>query len=350
MLTQGELDRIQLLALIEASKLLNSTLDRDEVLQHLLTLAAQGLDADRAVLQPLDKGWQEIKGTDLAGHVVRTGETVNLANAGADPRFVQELEGVRTVLAMPLYDPPEQISGVVQVFDKRQGPFSEDDEGYLLALLEHAALALRNARHYAALKDDHERILFLLQVSKLTTDQDSGDKVRLRDVLLTVMDGVTKALKADASSILLWDRRRKRLVFVATIGEKERELTEIQVPLEGSIAGWVILNEESVIINDVQSDPRFFSGADESTGFVTRNLICSPMEVRGKIVGVLEVLNKSGGASFTEADLQLLQAVADHTASAIKNARRYEDLLRVGEHHRRRATAGLFNPLSPLGR
>ena len=53
MLAQGELDRTQLLALIEASKLLNSTLDRDEVLQDLMTLAAQGLDADRAVLHLL---------------------------------------------------------------------------------------------------------------------------------------------------------------------------------------------------------------------------------------------------------------------------------------------------------
>jgi GAF domain-containing protein len=251
---------------------------------------------------------------------------------------------------MPLHDPPGQISGVVQVFDKRQGPFSEDDERYLLALFEHAALALANARQYAALTDDYERMSFLYQISKLTMDRDSRDKVRLRDVLLTVMDGATKALKAEASSILLWDRRRRRLVFVAAIGEKERELTEIQVPLDGSIAGWVIQNEQNVIINDVQSDPRFFSGADESTGFVTRNLICSPMEVRGKVVGVLQVLNKLGGASFTEADLQLLQAVADHTASAIKSARRYESLLRVGEHHRRRATAGLFNPLNPLGR
>ena len=146
MLTQGELDRTQLLALIEASKFLNSTLDRDEVLQNLMTLAAQGLDADRAILQPLDKGGQEMTGAGLTGHVARTGETVNLADAGADPRFAQELEGVRTVLAMPLHDPPGQISGVVQVFDKRQGPFSEGDERYLLALFEHAALALANVQ------------------------------------------------------------------------------------------------------------------------------------------------------------------------------------------------------------
>jgi GAF domain-containing protein len=125
-------------------------------------------------------------------------------------------------------------------------------------------------------------------------------------------------------------------------------LKEIDVPLEGSIAGWVVQNEHAVIVNDVQSDSRHFSGADARTGLVTRTLIGVPVKVGGKVVGVLEVMNKHSGVPFDNEDLRLAQAVADHAAFAIESARHYESLLRVGEHHERRATTGLLDPLTLL--
>ena len=363
--TVGELDRTQLTALIEASKLLNATLDRDEVLRRLMTLAAQGVDAARATLYLVDEARRELRsivalGTEngevlheirlpleegLAGHVARTGETVNVADAYADPRFNRQIDeetGYRTltVLAVPLRDSKGWVSGVVQALNKRQGLFLAEDERYLLALAEHAAQALQNARLYAALVDDHLRLSFLCRVSGQMTA-----KARLRDVLLTVMEGVTEVLDAESSAILLWDQRRGRLVFVTVAGPKGRELMEIDVPLEGSIAGWVIQNEQAVVVDDAQRDPRLFREADAHTGLVTRTLIGAPMKVRDKVVGALEVMNKRGGALFDQADLQLAQAVADHAALAIENARHYESLLRVGEYHKRRGTVGLLDPL-----
>jgi len=365
----GELDKTQLTALIEASKLLNATLDRDEVLRRLMALAAQGVDADRATLYLLDETRRELCSIvalgeelreirlpleeGLAGHVARTGETVNAADAYADPRFnprVDQETGYRTraVLAVPLRDPRGEINGVVQALNKRQGLFSAEDERYLLALAEHAALALENARLYTALIVDHLRLSFLYRVSSLMTSQDAPGKTRLRDVLLTVMEGVTEVLEAESSAILLWDQRRRRVVFVTVAGPKERELMEIDVPLEGSIAGWVIHNEQAVVVDDVQSDSRFYRGVDECTGLVTRSLIGVPMKVRDKVVGVLEVMNKQHDATFDEADLELAQAVADHAALAIENARHYESLLRVREYQQRRATTGLLDRITLL--
>jgi adenylate cyclase len=358
----GELDKAQLTALIEASKLLNATLDRDQVLQRLMTLAARGVDADRATLYLLDEPRRELCSIvalgeglreihlpleeGLAGHVARTGETVNVADAYADPRFGRRIDEdtgyhTNTVLAVPMYDPERRVSGVVQTLNKRQGLFSQQDERYLLALAEHAALALENARLHAALAADYERLSFLYRISSLMTTE-----TRLRDVLLTAMEGITEVLEAESSAILLWDRRRSRLAFVAVAGPKERKLMEIDVPLERSIAGWVIRNEQSVIVDDAQNDPRFFAGADERTGLVTRSLIGAPMKVRDKIIGVLEVMNKRGGVPFDQADLQLAQSVADHTALAIESARHYESLLRVGEYRERQATTGFLDRLT----
>jgi GAF domain-containing protein len=371
--TPGGLDKAQLAALMEASKLLNGTLDRDEVLRRLMFLAAQGVDADHATLYLLDEPRRELFSIvalgdeedatlremrvpleeGLAGYVARTGETVSVADAYTDPRFsprVDEETGyrTRTVLTVPLRDPQGRISGVVQALNKRYGTFSEEDEGYLLALAEHAALALENARLHAALAAEYERLSFLYRISSLVTGADTPGEMRLRDVLLTVMEGITDVLEVESSGILLWDRRRRRLVFVTVAGPHERALMEIDVPLEGSIAGWVVQNEQAVIVNDVQSDPRHFSGADARTGLVTRTLIGVPVKVRGKVVGVLEVMNKHSGAPFDDEDLQLAQAVADHAAFAIESARHYESLLRVGEYHERRATTGLLDPLTLL--
>jgi adenylate cyclase len=371
--TPGGLDKAQLAALMEASKLLNGTLNRDEVLRRLMVLAAQGVDADRATLYLLDEPRRELcsivalgdeeDGTlrkirvpleeGLAGYVARTGETVSVTDAYTDPRFsprIDEETGyrTRTVLTVPLRDPQGRIGGVVQALNKRHGIFSEEDERYLLALAEHAALALENARLHAALAAEYERLSFLYRISSLVTGADTPGEMRLRDVLLTVMEGITDVLEVESSGILLWDRHRRRLVFVSVAGPHERALMEIDVPLEGSIAGWVVQNEQAVIVNDVQSDPRHFSGADARTGLVTRTLIGVPVKVRGKVLGVLEVMNKRSGAPFDDEDLRLAQAVADHAAFAIESARHYESLLRVGEYHERRATTGLLDPLTLL--
>jgi adenylate cyclase len=359
-------------SLLEASKLLNATLDRDEVLRRLITLAARGTDADRATLYLLEKEPGELcsivalEGEDdgaslleihlpldegLAGYVAQTGETLNVADAYTDPRFSPRIDqetGYRTqtLLTVPMCDPEGEIIGVVQAINKDQGQFTEEDQGYLLALAEHAALTLKNADLHAALLDENRRLSFLCRISNLIAGQDPENPPRLQDVLLTVMQGITDVMAVESSAILLWDRRRRRLAFVTVAGPKERELKEIDVPLEGSIAGWVVQNEQAVIVNDVQSDPRFYPKADEATGLVTHRLIGVPISLRGVLIGVLEVVNKHSGAPFDQADLQLAQAVANHAASAIDSARHYESLLRVGEHHERRAVRGLLDPLN----
>jgi GAF domain-containing protein len=242
--------------------------------------------------------------------------------------------------------PDGNISGVLQAINKQQGKFTAEDEDYLLALAEHAALTLKNAGLHAALLEENRRLAFLCRISKLISGGAQYDEPRLKDVLLTVMQGITEVMKIESSAILLWDQRRRRLAFVTVAGPKERELKEIDVPLEGSIAGWVIQNEQAVIINDVQNDPRFYRKADATTGLVTRRLIGVPISSRGVVIGALETINKRSGAPFNEADLELAQAVAHHSALAIERARHYESLLRVGEHHQKRATRGLFDPLN----
>ncbi len=168
-------DRIHKLeCLIEASKLLNSTLELDKLLKILLDLTTKNLNARRGTIYLVDEKrnelWSrvlkgnEIKeirlppGIGISGHVWKTGETVNIPDAYEDPRFfrgIDEITGFRTktMLCMPLKNKDRKIIGVYQILNKRNNIFRKDDEAFLEALSAHAAIAIENARlHQEALQ------------------------------------------------------------------------------------------------------------------------------------------------------------------------------------------------------
>jgi phosphoserine phosphatase RsbU/P len=159
--------------LIEATRRLNSTLDLNELLDIILDLALQIVNADRGTVYLLDekKGelWTKIaRGLDLssksilrlplgkgiAGYVAATGDTINIPDAYLDPRFSPEFDqktGYRTqsILCMPMVTKDKKRVGVFQLLNKHTGPFSDEDAQIIDALSVHAALAIENARLYA---------------------------------------------------------------------------------------------------------------------------------------------------------------------------------------------------------
>lgn len=106
----------------------------------------------------------------------------------------------------------------------------------------------------------------------------------------------------------------------------KEEIKTITAKLGEGIAGWVAQNRTSLIINEPEKDPRFLKEGDERTGVKTRNLICVPIKVKEKVIGVLEVSNKEGGENFDQEDLSLLTSLADQVAIALDNARLYHEL------------------------
>jgi signal transduction histidine kinase len=162
---KNKLDKLNLL--IEASKIVNSAIELDKVLTLILDVATQSIGADRGTLYLMDEAanelWSKVTqgsnmveirlpvGKGLAGYVAKTGETVNIADAYKDPRFNPEIDkksGYRTrnVLCMPMRNKDGNIVGVFQFLNKREGPFTSDDDAFIEALSVHAAIALENAR------------------------------------------------------------------------------------------------------------------------------------------------------------------------------------------------------------
>ena len=160
----------------------------------------------------------------------------------------------------------------------------------------------------------------LMQLSALINTSLDPAEIRTRAIEagITLMD-------AETGSMLLVDRETNELYFEVALGAKGELLKEVRMTLDEGFAGWVASTGEPLIVEDVQNDPRFFRKADLMSQYVTRNLIAAPLRVKGKTLGVLEVMNKHHG-SFTAEDLELFVSLANQVAPAIENAYLYEDL------------------------
>lgn len=144
------------------------------------------------------------------------------------------------------------------------------------------------------------------------------------DVLLdSIASSAKQILHAEASSILLYDESGN-LKFEHTTGDRADELKgKVVSPGEG-ITGWVAIEGKPVIVNDVGKDPRFTKRFDGDSGFNTHSIICVPLIIDGRNIGILEVVNKQGEDEFTEQDQKILFSLADHAALSIQRSKSYE--------------------------
>ncbi|MBM4277004.1 MAG: HD domain-containing protein [Deltaproteobacteria bacterium] len=147
-----------------------------------------------------------------------------------------------------------------------------------------------------------------------------------KDVRRRAMEAATQLMEAEAGSLLLFDEEKNQLYFEVALGDQEEAIRKIPLNIGEGIAGWVAQKGEPLIVNTPEKDTRFFKGVDDRTEFKTRNIICVPVKVKEKTIGVLEAINKKKGEEFNEEDLSLLTSLADQVAIALDNARLYQEL------------------------
>jgi len=157
-----------------------------------------------------------------------------------------------------------------------------------------------------------EHLARLLQISRRLSST-----LRLDELLSLVMDVATELTRTETASILLVDRSTGQLHFAAsTRGEVPQDIV---VPLDNSIAGWVVRHGRSLILDDVQTDERFYANVDENLEFVTRSMLAVPLVTGQGVIGALEVINKQDGANYTSQEVALMEALASQSAVAILN-------------------------------
>jgi len=167
----------------------------------------------------------------------------------------------------------------------------------------------------AALRDRLRQYKRLIELSR-----DLALTLNLDTLLRRIINIAVELSEAEAASILLYDESTCHLHFRNSTNFDEQVTNGINVPLEGSIAGWVVTNRQPVIVNDAHNDPRFSGIVEKATNYHTSSLIGIPMIYKDRMLGVLEVVNKTRD-TFTTDDVDILMVLAAHGAIAIQNTR-----------------------------
>ncbi|MEZ4288554.1 MAG: GAF domain-containing protein [Polyangiales bacterium] len=343
-------ERKKLRALQEISIALGSSLDLDELLDLLLSRIQDVMGAERSTLYLLDEAGERLVskvppgsrrkpvvlalGDGLVGAVAKSGEPLMSADVYEDTRFDpqwDDQQGFRTTstLCVPLKNQHGRAIGVIQVDNKIDGVFNDDDVAMLSALSTQAAVSIENSK------------LFLSVVSKnielLDTKEQLESKIRELDILFDVaavsatasnldelmhgmLEKTMQAVDAEASAILIADEFIGDLKFVCAVGGNPEKILSKKIRAGQGVAGWVAENQLPQVVNELDQDDRHSRKISEDVGYYPKSLLCVPMRWDDG-VGVVELLNKSGGRSpFTEDDTKLATMIAGHISAAIATA------------------------------
>ncbi|MTI81851.1 MAG: HD domain-containing protein [Firmicutes bacterium] len=132
---------------------------------------------------------------------------------------------------------------------------------------------------------------------------------------------------AEAGTLWLNDNKTNQYIYpVIAKGPKSDGLKGLKLKIGEGMAGWVTENSKPQLISDVRNDPRWAKRFDQSTGFITKSLLCVPLATHSACIGCLQLVNKHNGDLFNEDDLHLCQALAGIIAIAVENSRLYTNL------------------------
>jgi len=167
---------------------------------------------------------------------------------------------------------------------------------------------------------DRNRFETLIEINTLI----NSDYSDVRELLSKIIESASRLMSAEASSLLLLNPENNKLYFEIALGTKGPQVQRYSLNMGEGIAGWVAANNRSLIVNDVHSDQRFYADISKQIGFPTSAILAAPMRVKDRCVGVIEIINKSGGGGFSDEDLQWLEIFATQAAIAVQNARSLE--------------------------
>lgn len=260
-----------------------------------------------------------VQRTDEAAHPLDETHEAVAQRAVTAGRMVCESIDERHLAATPIRI-EERIEGVF-TFERHGTPIDPDDDGRRLeALASFAASAVRKERLFADLQQSSMQISSLFEVGLAMSSE-----VSLQRLFEVVVDSASRICGAQRCSLMLIDHDGETMRIRAARGIPPEIVAKAEGKVGEGISGTVAAKGEALFIANIERDGSFSKDNDDSK-YNNASLICVPVLVHDKVVGVLNVNNKQGGISFTENDLNLLTLLASQAAVAIDNAHRYQDL------------------------
>lgn len=169
--------------------------------------------------------------------------------------------------------------------------------------------------HVDQLKRKIEELSIFNEIGKTLTST-----LDIKEILNIIMQKIGALLKPDNWSLMLIDEESGELYFEIVVGERAEKIKNMRLKTGEGIAGWVALHGEKLIIADVGKDVRFPLNMDLFSGFETSSVVCVPLKCKGKVLGVIELINNVKRDNFSEEDLFIITTLADYAAIALENA------------------------------
>lgn len=135
-----------------------------------------------------------------------------------------------------------------------------------------------------------------------------------------ILGSALDAVDSENGSLLLLDEDTGELVFVEVIGASREKLLNYRLPAGKGIAGWVVENRHSKLVEDTSLDPQFYPEVDVYTGLKTRSLVTVPLMDGERCLGAIEAVNTRSGGSFASSDQEVLELVGKLASLAIVEA------------------------------
>jgi len=176
----------------------------------------------------------------------------------------------------------------------------------------------------------------------LDISRDLASTLDLNDLLYRIVHAAADLCNAEAASILLYDQNRKDLRFEVATNMDNPLMRGISVPVDSSLAGWIVTNRQPVLISDVATDQRHYGQVGASVNMEIKSLLGVPLIRKEKVIGALEAINKRSGR-FSSQDQDLLSALGAQAAIAIENSHLFQqtDLISDLVHELRTPLASL---------
>lgn len=335
----------EVLILRQISAITAKDFDLNAILDKFLEMVMTATDSDAGSMLLADKHTGTLKfevvkgskseklknytmriGEGIAGWCAEKGKPVLTPDVSKDKRFQPKISKelnyrTRNILCVPLKFEDETL-GVVELINKKKGGnYGKEDMNVMLSFAPYISAIIKNAQ---LILENKQKIHRLEHLAEMTGYANST--LRLDEILERILEISTDLLDAEAASVLLLNAQGTELYFAAATGAKKEEIKNIKVPIGSGIAGWVAREGRPALVTDAQNDPRLFKKADKETAFKTKSIVAVPINTKARLIGVLQVLNKKKDLPFNEEDAGILQAVSNQAATAIENARLYEDL------------------------
>jgi signal transduction protein with GAF and PtsI domain len=148
-------------------------------------------------------------------------------------------------------------------------------------------------------------------------------------LLERVVETAAQVISAGAGALFLIDEAANELVFEVAIGPKADEVKKFRVPVGHGIAGLVAVSGQPMAVADADTNPQQARDIAQSVGYVPQTIVCVPLTGDDRVIGVLELLDKQGAASFSPADIDVLGLFAYLAALAIQQSQAQQNLVQV---------------------